>query len=389
MNSEEVQLSRDNRDIYTSYLFTMAKYDFSIYEKRIVYRLIDLAQAELEGLLLKDNLRSIHKRERARTITMPIAYILKDEKDENYTIAKQAFRSLSCKGLEYEDENFWAFINIIAAPRFDKKVGCATFDVYDEIWQCLLNFTKGYRKYELNTIMSFNSVYTMRMYELISGQKTPLTFINGTFESLCDRFKLPKTMRRPQIFEEKVLNKAKKELDARAPYSFVYRRETIPWRGRIGQKIIGYTFYPVEIPANRDPKLEEARLAAKVGNIAGPNGMLNHTVVTMLEHLGFTREEINRNKTLFINSQRTFTPDGLIDLLGSIRNNAFRGKKLRPEVQNLKGYIINGLKNAMKESAPLQLSIDSPNGKISHEEAVVMTEIANITAGLADKFNAK
>ena len=49
----------------------------------------------------------------------------------------------------------------------------------DDIWRCLLDFTKGYRKYELVTAMQFKSVYSMRMYELMSGQKRPLEF---TFE---------------------------------------------------------------------------------------------------------------------------------------------------------------------------------------------------------------
>ena len=35
--------------------------------------------------------------------------------------------------------------------------------VLDDIWRCLLDFTKGYRKYELVTAMQFKSVYSMRM----------------------------------------------------------------------------------------------------------------------------------------------------------------------------------------------------------------------------------
>lgn len=340
------ELIKPNKDVYTSYLFTMAKYDFSIYEKRIVYRLIDLAQKEIEGLLIKDNLRKVHKDGPARTITMPIADILKDEKDENYTMAKKAFKSLATKGLEYEDENIWVFINIIAAPKFDKKSGTARFSVFDEIWQCLLNFSKGFRKYELNTIMAFKSVYAMRMYELMSGQKTPLTFVNDSFESLCDRFKLTKKMSTPQKFEEKVLDIAKAELDESAPYSFTYKRETIRSRGRNGEKVIGYTFYPVEMPQNRDQNLEKARLASRVGNIDGRLGMLNPQVSDYLHHLGFSKEEINalKNKTLFVDAQKQLGVDGMIDALEKIRQSALRSKQT---VGN--GYFISGLRRYLKE----------------------------------------
>lgn len=375
------ELSKPNKDVYTSYLFTMAKYDFSIYEKRIVYRLIDLAQKEIEGLLIKDNLRKVHKRERARTVTMPIADILKDEKDENYTMAKKAFKSLATKGLEYEDENIWVFINIIAAPKFDKKLGAATFDVYDEIWQCLLNFSKGFRKYELNTIMAFKSVYAMRMYELISGQKTPLTFTNETFESLCDRFKLPKSMRATQAFEVKVLDVAKAELDESAPWSFTYKRETIRSRGRNGEKVIGYTFYSIEIPQNRDQNLEKARLASKVGNIAGRYGMLEQEVSNMLFHLGFTKMEINanKNKTLFVDAQKQLGSDGMIDALEKIRQSALRNKS----VGNLKGYIISGLKTMLKEQSQPQMEHSIQNSTANKMD---ITDISNI---LSEKFGFK
>lgn len=373
------ELSKYNRDVYTSYLFTMAKYDFSIYEKRIVYRLIDLAQTEIEGLLIKDNLRKVHKCDIGREVTMPISSILRNEKDENYTIAKKAFKTLSGKGLEYEDDEIWVFINIIAAPKFNKKNGTATFVVFDEIWQCLLNFTKGYRKYELNTIMAFKSVYTMRMYELISGQKTPLTFTNEAFDSLCDRFKLPKSMRGTQAFEAKVLEIAKSELDSSSPYSFTYSRETVPSRGRNGERVIGYTFYPVEIAKNRDQNLEQSRLAAKVGNIDSRYGMLEFEVSNLLHHLGFTKEEINaiENKKLFVRAQKELTADGLIDGLEKIRQSALRNKK----VTNLKGYIINGLRTMLNEKA------NPDNSNIRHSlKSNEQTNLDNLIGGLADKF---
>ena len=185
-------------------------------------------------------------------------------------------------------------------------------------------------------------------------------------------------MRRPQIFEEKVLNMAKRELDEFAPYSFTYKRETIPWRGRIGEKIIGYTFYPVEIAKNRDPNLEESQLASKVGNIDGRYGMLEFEVSNLLHHLGFTREEINalENKKLFVRAQKELTADGLIDGLERIRQSALRNKK----VTNFKGYIINGLKTMLNEKT----NPEEPNKYTAKPEE--QSNLNNLIGGLADKF---
>ena len=43
----------ENKNIMQSYIFTAAKYDFTAYEKRIMYRLVECAQDEIAGLKKK------------------------------------------------------------------------------------------------------------------------------------------------------------------------------------------------------------------------------------------------------------------------------------------------------------------------------------------------
>jgi phosphate starvation-inducible membrane PsiE len=38
-----------NKNLIQSYIMTTAKYDFSVYEKRILYLLVEMAQCEVEG----------------------------------------------------------------------------------------------------------------------------------------------------------------------------------------------------------------------------------------------------------------------------------------------------------------------------------------------------
>lgn len=95
----------ENKNIMQSYIFTAAKYDFTAYEKRIMYRLVECAQDEIAGLKIKDHMHKIIPVQLGREITLPTSSILRDEKDENYTIAKKAFLSLSKKHIIYEDEN--------------------------------------------------------------------------------------------------------------------------------------------------------------------------------------------------------------------------------------------------------------------------------------------
>ena len=90
---------KSNELAIQSYIFTTAKYDFNAYEKRIMYRLVELAQDEIKGIMIRDNMHKIEPTLFGREITMPVADILRNEKDQNYTIAKKAFRSLAQKGV--------------------------------------------------------------------------------------------------------------------------------------------------------------------------------------------------------------------------------------------------------------------------------------------------
>lgn len=329
---------KDNKDVIQSYVFTMAKYDFSIYEKRIMYRLVELAQCELQGLKMANNLYKITPTIMGKEIQMPVSAILRNETDKNYEIAKKAFKSLATKGVEYEDDKIWSFTNIITCPKIKKGEGVAVFNVLDDIWRCILNFTKGYKKYELVTAMSFKSVYSMRFYELLSGQKTPLSF---SIEDLLERFKLKGQYKRISNLEEKILKVAQKELDEYSPYSFDFERITIPSRGRQGYKVTGYTFIPKFIHKNRDEKLEEKELNAKVGNITGRYGMLDKNVSDyLLYNLNIPKESINSNKTTFIQAQRLIP--NLVDVLAEIR------PRMRDKEKPV-GYLIRALQGKMAD----------------------------------------
>lgn len=47
---------RASREVVQSYIATTAMYDFNVYEKRVLYNLVKLAQSQLEGVRLSENL---------------------------------------------------------------------------------------------------------------------------------------------------------------------------------------------------------------------------------------------------------------------------------------------------------------------------------------------
>ena len=312
-----------------SYIFTTAKYDFNAYEKRIMYRLVEFAQDEIKGIMIRDNMHKITPTLFGREITMPVADILRNEKDQNYTIAKKAFRSLAQKGVEYEDEKTWQYTSIISSPKIDKIKGYVIFTVLDDIWRCLLDFTKGYRKYELVTAMQFKSVYSMRMYELMSGQKKPLEF---TFEDLKQCFKVKDKYSKASDFKRWVLDISKKELDKSSPYSFNYIE------AKEGRKVVGFKFFPTFNPDNKDAELYATELRSKVSASA----QISRKAYDYFRYsFELKAAEISKNKNTIIEGEKKI-PDFigfLSSLVGPSRT-----------ANNRIGYVINAIKKKTAES---------------------------------------
>ena len=87
----------DNKLMFQSYIFTTAKYDFSVYEKRILYRQIEIEQALLNDEALKDCIKIDTNLWGDKKYTIPISMLLNGEEDKNYSRIKKAFQDLNLK----------------------------------------------------------------------------------------------------------------------------------------------------------------------------------------------------------------------------------------------------------------------------------------------------
>lgn len=319
---------KDNKNVIQSYTLTTSRYKFTAYEKRILYRIVEYAQDELKGIMIRDNLHRIEHSLFGREITMPIADILKDEQDENYTIAKKAFSSLSDKFIIIDNDDIWQKTHIISNPKIKKKTGMVTFSVFNEIWDGMLNFSKGYRKYELVTAMQFNSVYSMRFYELLSGQKRPLDF---TFEQLREMLCVNDKYKLVGDFKRWVLDVAKKELDESSPYSFNYIEV------KEGRKVVGFKFFPTFHPNKQDPNLFQIEMRSK---LSASTQISREAYDYFRYSFEFRTDEISKNKKTIIEGEKKI-PDFigfLSSLVGPSRT-----------ANNRIGYVINAIKKKTSE----------------------------------------
>jgi len=312
-------------DIIQSYILTTAKYDFSVYEKRILYRIVQTMQKHLEGKKL-DSSFNIQVELFGSEFRMPISAFLKDSEDKNYPRIKKAFEDLQRKFIKYEDDEIWFSAGIIGGVTLQKRSECVEFFIDKRIYKPLLSFSKGFRKLQLETAMQCDSVYAMRLYELMSNQKTPLTY---TIDQLKEMFQISDKYDRVNDFKKYVLDIAKRELDKCSPYTFSYEMN------KTGRKFTSVTFFPKQQPQFRDTELEKHELQKQVSlSWDLPKKVTDY----LIQNFEFTKDGIKNNLDLFKEAHEQIDIVGfLASLKGKIRSSS-----------NPQGYIIGALKKQLQ-----------------------------------------
>jgi plasmid replication initiation protein len=262
-------------------------------------------------------------------VEMPISAFLNDEKDTNYSRTKTALMSMSRKIVQYEDVKEWRAIPLILTPRIRKYESIVKFRLHEDIYNALLNFSKGFKKYELNTAFKMESVYAMRLYELLSNQKRPLIY---SIKDLKLMFGVENKYKLTADFIKRVIDTAQRELNEKSPYSFEYAPL------KTGRKITSIKFYPLFIPKNQDENAETVRLKKRMTFVWGVE---RHIINYLKDNYNFTTPELKNNQELLEQAQKEI--DDFLLFLSTVKAKANRAT-------NPKGYLINALKKRLKIS---------------------------------------
>lgn len=309
------------KEVIQGYVLTSAKYDFSKYEKWIMYKLVEIAQADTKGKKLDAGYSINRNLFNDVLIEIPVKEFFPDG-DKNHAQLKKALISLRNKTIEYETAKEWRLVGIIEKPMIEKYSNNIAFEVQPLIWEAILNFTKGHSRLELNAAMSFTSVYAMRFFELFYKNLKPQTL---SIDTLKERFGLQdKYVDRPANFINRVIVPAKKELDLKSEYSFNFIEI------KEGRKITKIKFVPYFIESNRNPELYEEELQKKTSLRFD----LSKDFIRYLNDLGFTEDGVRNNLKLFKEA------NAKVDLYGFLKN--ISRKAL--EANNTPAYVVGALK---------------------------------------------
>lgn len=250
MNKNNLPTST-KREVIQSFLITSARYKFSVYEKRILSKIITNLQPMLEGKHLHGKLeRSLFGDVR---VELPLSFLTDD--DSNRTHYQKALKELASKGIEYEDNDVWTYCNLIQSPKIIKNVGIVSFSICSEMVDLFLNFSKGYSKYILSVSLSLKSTASARMYELISNQSHPIKY---NIDKLKNMLGVADVYPRTSNFIQRVIAPAKKELDEVANWSFDYKPI------KKGNKYEYIELIPINYPHRESAEVQNADTLRKV-----------------------------------------------------------------------------------------------------------------------------
>lgn len=289
-----------NLEVIQSYILTSARYDFNVYEKKIMYKLIQIAQADLQGKKLDKSYIKGETLWGAKLITLHYTDLLNDG-EKNHVRLKKGLLNLLKKVIQYENPvtGKLKMFTMVEDVEMDKRQSTLNFRVNPILWDVILAIgAKGWRKYELETAMNFESVYAMRFYEYVSNTK------NGYIQQfkindlklqlgIADKYK--------QIndFLKRVIEPAKAELDAKSPYSFNYKM--IKAKG--SRKFTSIIISTLPIPANQNEAVEKKKLQMETSSVWSLGKV---TRDYLIENYDFDEKGIRANMSLFESADKAF-----------------------------------------------------------------------------------
>lgn len=223
-------------DLVQSYLFSISRVKLSLYEQRILVKVVEQAQVVIKGLPLAQNLKPLNNLPDNVRIEIPVKVLLNGS-SEHYHQVYDAARSLMSRRFEYLDpvDETWYAATIINNVQVKKRSGVLCFYVAKILFDVILDFRQGFRVVDLQTLLTLPSPSAARLYAIMMNQKTPITMKLSTLKKM---FGVEDKYKQSADFIKRVLVPAKECLDKAQVDSFTFAPV------KEGQKVTAVTLFP-------------------------------------------------------------------------------------------------------------------------------------------------
>ena len=285
----------NNKLQFQSYIFSTAKYSFSVYEKRILYRMIEFEQRMVNQEALDKAVKIDTNLWGDKMYTVPMSLLLSSGEDDETKEGKSknnkrfidALTALQDKKVVYENDEVYGRVGVISEFEFKKRDRFVTWKVSSKIVEMIMDFSKGWRAYELKIAFNLQSAYAMRFYELVSNKTSKIIYKTSDlikmFE-LEDKYKQKSGKPNYSLIELRVIKKAQMELDKVSPYTFNYQ---------FSKDYSTIEIFPVFQSQFSNAKYERKKTDVNLLDV------LTEREITTLTEFGFNEQGLKNNYGLF------------------------------------------------------------------------------------------
>ena len=323
--------SDDCKNVIQSYIFSRIRSDLNITEMRILLRVVEAAQDELKGFVVKKGMGRKSHSLCGRVVEVPLRSVLPPG-SHHYEIATAAFKSIIGKIVEYKDteQNKWVAASLCPLVHVRTDAAIAELHIFDWVWDAILDFTQGYVQFDLSIALRLRSPYALKLFFLVANQKNVFCY---SFNELYKLMGVEGKYSRPNDFYRKVIVPAAKELKEKAPWAC----DTAPRKD--GRKLEYVWFFPFEQKQKANPSILEKQVIAQL-----PAGCNNREVWSYLRYnIGFEPREIAANRKVIDDFSAAVSAP--VDFLATLRE-----RSLKKGNAYGKGYFINAMRRALAKA---------------------------------------
>lgn len=305
-----------------SYIFSVCRSSLSLYEQRVILRIVEQAQVMFKDKSMKEIVGSRISVDDNIRISLALRDMISSNvASKHYDYVRDALVSLMSRTVDFwdADHKIWYGSPVIYNCTIIKASGKATFYVSRMFICALLDFTKGYSQYSLEVALSLKSPYSVRLYMLLCNQRHPVEFsIDQLRRMLCPEGAI---YQQSADFIKRIIQPAKDELDKHKCNSFDFTKK----RGSYN-RTTALLFHPIK----REVSDDTLRSQVSVSRIVD-----RHLWIILTSEGGFTYRELSAHKKLWEAFQKC--PDCLSICLDIINRARAAGKS--------KGWIIQAIRS--------------------------------------------
>lgn len=318
-----------NKMILQSYQLTTIRDDFGIYAQRLIVR---IAEAMQYRLLDADFLNKELKPFDTRLVWKFKLADLQEPNERHNARVKQELQKVIKASVYFEHERGWHESIIFTDIDFDNN-GEITVEINHNVWNLFVEISKGFKKYQLDTAMKLKSTYALRLYQLLNGNATPITY---TIDWLRQMFGLKDKYKNTPMFLKRVIDPAMEELKEKAETSFSYKANKEKLEGKGRPQIVSLTFFVEKNTKNNNAVLKDKEIMRKYGIKIVPKEL----IYKLAQSYDFKEQEIKNNASLYIRAEKEMKNPSIYEFLDIIRAKALKAK-------NPKGYVVKCIKNEL------------------------------------------